>query len=77
MADVYVGRDPFARGAYLRRSCKNDSKGCYWCGNKTRKTMLMYTWVSDDRNRKTHFSVDQPYFCNFGCFNSYYDIHGG
>ena len=74
MPPMYVGRDPFARGEYLRKSYASSATGevCAWCGSHPR-TLYRYVWESDGVSgaRRTVFDRALP-FCNFGCHRSYH-----
>jgi len=73
MPIVSVGRDPFARGEYLRQSESGTGLTCAWCG-QVRRTLYRYAWVSDGetgpRFRGLRWS---PPFCNARCRHDYQD----
>jgi len=70
MAQTSVGRDPFARGEYIRES-HTDHLDCSWCGQRRRVTYT-YTWESDGGRNVTFTLQDRTRFCNLECFRSYH-----
>jgi hypothetical protein len=67
MPIVSVGRDPFARGEYLRQSeAQAETRAeCHWCGNAPR-TLYRYAWVEDGATRHRRLVWSAPY-CNRNC----------
>jgi hypothetical protein len=68
---ISVGRDPFARGEYLRRV--HGAGECDWCGQH-QKRLYTYVWEDDDKaHRNTdHAHAQAKLFCNFECFKDYH-----
>ena len=73
-----VGRDPFARGEYVRQSStqQESQESCMWCG-ATPQTLYRYSWIGDDEtglgeaDSERRLSRSRP-FCNLRCHRAYH-----
>lgn len=74
-----IGRDPFARFDFVRRTFKGTAEGCDWCGRHGR---LYQYGVHHDAKPKPFFEERQVRsggwialkFCNKECHDAYHGV---